>query len=197
MLHELVTDNADDYTKRNVSLATQREPFFSEIFQKTGAVGSVCELGANRGENLRAIRALNKDATITGVEINQSAVEEMATVARVKAVNSSILDFNTSDKFDLVFTCGVLIHLDPESLQDVYEKMYQLSSEYILINEYFNPVPVGIPYRGHSEKLFKRDFGGEFLDRNSGKVEIVSYGFLWSRANSVWDDTTWSLFRKK
>ena len=47
----------------------------------------------------------------------------------------------------------------------VYQKLYDASSSYILIAEYYNPSPVTISYRGHQDRLFKRDFAGEFLNK--------------------------------
>jgi pseudaminic acid biosynthesis-associated methylase len=121
----------------------------------------------------------------------------------IQATHSSIQDFESDREFDLVFTCGVLIHLNPSNLSGVYKKMAALSRRYILINEYYNPTPLEISYRGHSGKLFKRDFGGEFLDCLNGtpsateQIRLVDYGFLWQRVHPAWDNTTWWLFEKQ
>ena len=66
---------------------------------------------------------------------------------------------------DLVFTKTVLIHIPPERLVNVYENLYQNALKYILIAEYYDPNPVDVEYRGYKNKLFKRDFCGELLDR--------------------------------
>ena len=64
-----------------------------------------------------------------------------------------------------------------------------------MINEYFNPTPVSIPYRGHENKLFKRDFAGELIDSYS--LKLVDYGFVYSRDNLYpQDDMTWFLLEK-
>ena len=47
------------------------------------------------------------------------------------------------------------------------------------MSEYFNPVPVEVSYRGHSERLFKRDFAREFWAKFPN-LELVDYGFVWS-----------------
>jgi hypothetical protein len=66
----------------------------------------------------------------------------------------------------------------------------------VLINEYFNPVPVELPYREHRNRLFKRDFGAEFLGANAHRATVVDYGFLWHAVEPAWDNTTWWLFEK-
>ena len=75
--------------------------------------------------------------------------------------------------------------------------MYEFSSKYILICEYFNRTPVMIEYRGELDMLFKRDFGKLFIENFD--CEIVDYGFLWGHQfdNAGFDDITYWLFRKK
>lgn len=187
----------DDYTVRNAVQAADRQAFFSKILQLAPSIQSVCELGANRGHNLRAIQLSKPEADLTGLELNPTALEELRKYTGIQGVQGSIQEFKPERTFDLVYTCGVLIHLNPDDLTDVYRKMFTLSSRYILINEYYNPSPVELGYRGHAGKLFKRDFGGEFMDANEGKVKLVDYGFLWQRVEPAWDNTTWWLFEKK
>jgi spore coat polysaccharide biosynthesis protein SpsF len=186
----------NEYTQRNRLHANDRKKFFAHILEKTSGISSVCELGANSGHNLEAIQLVNPVIEATGVEVNRKACSEMAGKSRINAVCSTIQEFNPTEKFDLVFTCGVMIHLPPADLPKVYRKMHTLSQKYILINEYFNPVPVEISYRGHNERLFKRDFGGEFLDAVERRVRLVDYGFLWQRVEPAWDNTTWWLWEK-
>lgn len=185
-----------DYTERNRIVPQDRAPFFASILQKTHDVRSICELGANRGHNLRAIALLNDSYELTGVDVNQEAVAEMGSVKELKGVHSSIQDFCPQRQFDLVFTCGVLIHLCPDDLPFVYRKIYDLSSRYILINEYFNPSPVELNYRGHAQRLFKRDFGSEIIEANGGNLTVIDYGFLWQHMQPSWDNTTWFLLEK-
>jgi spore coat polysaccharide biosynthesis protein SpsF len=78
----------------------------------------------------------------------------------------------------------------------VYQKLYDASSKYILICEYYNPSPVAIPYRGHSDRLFKRDFAGEIIEKFPD-LKLINYGFSYRR-DSVFpqDDITWFLIKK-
>lgn len=79
----------------------------------------------------------------------------------------------------------------------VYEKLYQASNKYILIAEYYNPAPVAINYRGHSDRLFKRDFAGEILEKYKD-LELVDYGFSYKGDKAFpQDDITWFLIKKK
>jgi hypothetical protein len=56
---------------------------------------------------------------------------------------------------------------------------------------------VAIDYRGHRERLFKRDFAGDILDRH-GDLHLVDYGFVYHRdPNYPKDDLTWFLLEKR
>ena len=95
------------------------------------------------------------------------------------------------------FTSGVLIHLNPDYLNKAYEALYLSSKRYILICEYYNPTPTSVIYRGHENKLFKRDFAGEILSKYSD-LELVNYSFVYKRDNNFpLDDLTWFLLKKK
>lgn len=84
----------------------------------------------------------------------------------------------------------------PNELNSVYEKMYQSSAKYILISEYYNPTPVSVTYRGNENKLFKRDFAGEMMDKYP-ELKLVDYGFRYHRDNNFKsDDDTWFLLEK-
>ena len=90
----------------------------------------------------------------------------------------------------------MLIHINPDKLNDVYDRLYRHSKRYILISEYYNPVPVAVNYRGFSDKLFKRDFAGEFMDRFPD-VRLLDYGFQYHRdKNFPMDDVNWFLMEK-
>ena len=89
-----------------------------------------------------------------------------------------------------------MIHINPDDLQKVYEVMYKLSKKYICVAEYYNPSPMAIEYRGEKNKLFKRDFAGELIDKYKD-LELIDYGFKYRRDNSYpQDDITWFLLKK-
>jgi spore coat polysaccharide biosynthesis protein SpsF len=90
----------------------------------------------------------------------------------------------------------VLIHINPDSLPQVYDALYRAAGRYLLVCEYYNPSPVAINYRGHTDRLFKRDFCGEILDRHPD-LKLIDYGFVYRRDPNVpQDDVTWFLIEK-
>lgn len=100
------------------------------------------------------------------------------------------------NKFDFTLIKGVLIHINPDYLSKVYEILYQSSNRYICVVEYYNPSPVTVNYRGHQDRLFKRDFAGEMLDKFQD-LSLIDYGFVYHRdTNFPQDDLTWFLMEK-
>ena len=189
----------DAYISRNQSdgLLAANLSLFSDILQKTGPIDSVLELGCNVGMNLMALELLAPKISISGIDINQKAIDELKKEKPdYNLYQQSIIDSLNVDIADLTFTKGVLIHINPEKLNDVYENLYEKSNKFICINEYYNPSPVTINYRGHDDRLFKRDFCGEMMDKYSD-LKLVDYGFGYRR-DPVFqqDDMTWFLLEK-
>lgn len=190
----------NDYIERNRSqqyLASNIH-FFSNILRHTQKVESVIEFGANIGMNLRALKIILPHVSATGIEINAEAVRQLQDVTgQDQAIHLSILDYIPEKKYDLSLIKGVLIHIHPEKLPEVYAKLYESTKKYILICEYYNPTPVEINYRGHEGKLYKRDFAGEMLDQYKDLV-LSDYGFVYRRdVQFPQDDITWFLLTKQ
>ena len=190
----------NDYIARNQSeqLLAGNLAFFAKVLARTEGVASILEMGANIGMNLRALSPLMPSAQLHAIEINPQAAEVLRGLPFVDSIyEGSILNYVVEQQFDLVFSKGVLIHLAPEMLPEVYDKMVEASSRYVLIAEYYNPSPAEIPYRGHSNKMFKRDFAGELMDRHPN-MKLIDYGFLYRRdVNWPQDDITWFLMEKR
>jgi pseudaminic acid biosynthesis-associated methylase len=188
-----------EYIDRNKgeNLLASNLSFFSKSLKQAGKIKSCIEFGANIGMNLKALKLLYPDLKLNGIEINSTAAAELKKIIGENSVyNCSIFDFEPIEKVELALIKGVLIHINPEYLSTVYQKLYDASSNYILIAEYYNPSPVAIPYRGHSDRLFKRDFAGEMLHLYSD-LKLIDYGFLYKN-DPVFpqDDITWFLLEK-
>ncbi|MHA6478906.1 pseudaminic acid biosynthesis-associated methylase [Stutzerimonas sp. KH-1] len=189
--NEYVARNAgEDRVSSNVAA-------FSRILSSAPGVGSLVELGCNAGLNLQALNRINNGLELCGYEINKEAAQKARDLDVAKIVEGTILDPLSSDEqYDLSFTKGVLIHINPDELDKVYSNLYNLSKRYILVCEYYNPTPVVVEYRGNHDRLFKRDFAGDLIDKYG--LRLVDYGFLYHRDNCFpQDDISWFLLEKK
>lgn len=181
---------------RDEKLLASNFVFFSSIFSKMSKLPKTCiELGANIGMNIFPIKTLLPTAEITGVEINKEACVELEKTG-CNVINKSILELEAKQTYELVLLKGVLIHQNPDFLLETYKKIYSLSSKWIIIAEYFNPTPIEMSYRGHKDRLFKRDFAGELLNQFKN-LELVANGFSYHGDVFPQDDINWFLIEKK
>jgi pseudaminic acid biosynthesis-associated methylase len=192
----------DSYTERNAVSPDQlraRCAMWSNILSHTLAVPpqSILEIGANIGVNLRALRALT-DARLFATEPNEKARRRLIEEGVLDASNvrdglASSIDWPDAVA-DLVFTSGVLIHIHPDNLEASLREIHRCTNRWIVTIEYFSDKPEMIPYRGREDLLFKRDFGGYWLD-TFPNLRVTAYGFVWKRVTGL-DNLTWWLFEK-
>lgn len=189
-----------EYIQRNQgdALLASNLDFFAKSLRAARGIDSCIEFGANIGMNLKALKLLHPSQEQHGIEINADAADELARVIPSNQVHrTSILDFNPQRTWSLALIKGVLIHINPDVLPLVYDKLVTASSRYLLVAEYYNPAPVAISYRGHSDRLFKRDFAGEIMSRHP-EMQLVDYGFAYrGDPNFPQDDITWFLMEKR
>jgi len=179
-------------------IAANLNTFSHALKSARAGVKSALEIGANIGMNLKALQLLYPGIHLKAIEINSDAAIKLKTlIGESNVFEGSIFDYKNNETVDLAFSRGVLIHINPEKLQSVYELLYKASKRYILLAEYYSPSPVSIIYRGHTDKLFKRDFAGEMLDKYPD-LRLIDYGFVYHR-DPVFpeDDINWFLLEKK
>ena len=194
----------EDYVDRNndKKILVSDIALFTKVLSKTENVSSAIEFGANIGLNLKAMRTLLPDLACNAIEINHKAAEILRNDSffgadGVNVMETSILEYDAQEQYDFVLIKGVLIHINPDELQNVYSRLYKSSKRYICICEYYNPTPVMVKYRGNEDRLFKRDFAGEFMDKYPD-CKLIDYGFVYHRDNAFpMDDVTWFLLEKR
>lgn len=172
---------------------------FSKILENL-SLKSLLEVGSNIGLNLLALQNIFAGKVdLYAIEPNKKAFKSLNSNPDLKLKNAwncdaykiPINDFN----IDLVFTCGVLIHIPPEQLLTATQEIVRVAKKYVLCIEYFSHTPVEIPYHGETGLLFKRDFGSFYLDNNPN-LKVLDYGFIWQREFANYDNLNWWLFEK-
>ena len=190
-----------EYIQRNQgdALLASNLDFFGKALRQARGIKSCIEFGANIGMNLKALNLLHPGIDAHAIEINAEAAKQLGEVIPPANVHhSSILDFAPNRVWDLTLIKGVLIHINPEVLPQVYDEA----------GGCHRSLPDGRPstttrrpwpflYRGHTDRLFKRDFAGEIMDRHPA-LQLVDYGFAYRRdPNFPQDDITWFLMEKR
>lgn len=172
----------DSYIDRNDSIDTNNktyknetgvtvEEIFNEFFEKIDRKSRILELGCNIGVNLEILKKMGF-SDLHGLEINKKGVE----IARSKNpditfIHSSIEEYHNNKEFDLVFTAGVLIHINPKSLNQIIQKIISLTSKYVFGLEYYADKLVTINYRDNTNTCWKQNFSNLYLQ--TGKINIL------------------------
>lgn len=180
------------YTDRNVVDPSEKKPIFKKMFGGLG-LKSVLEVGCNRGHNLIALADLFGFEPV-GVEPNPYA-RRKARLAdpRISVIEGTIFDLPFQDKsFDLAFTSGVLIHIRKADLPRAIRELHRVSRRYLLCCEYYDEKETRIPYRGHGELLWKRDFKSHFL-KEFPRLKVRRSGHYGEEIDHRMD---WWLFEK-
>lgn len=196
------SDFGDAYLSRNapsIEMIRSRTNMWSRILAPIAQRPpvSILEVGANVGNNLRALRNLTA-ATLHALEPFDTARAQLlhdGIVPAERIVQGAAESIAAPDgAYDLVFTSGVLIHIAPANLPAACREIYRTARRYVVCVEYFSQKPEEIAYHGNQGYLFKRDFGGFYLDAFPD-LRLVDYGFFWKRVTGL-DDLTWWLFEK-
>ena len=177
-------------------LVAARTNCMARMLKYAAPVGTAFEIGCNIGLNLVAMKRVSPQTELSAIEINDQSAEQARALKIAEVETASALGYQTNKTYDLSMICGVLIHMNPDVLPEIYDLLHRTSRRHILLFEYYNPTPVEVTYRGHEGRLFKRDFAGEMLDRYDD-LKLVDYGFFYHRdpiARS--DDGTFFLLEK-
>ena len=104
---------------------------------------SVFEIGYFSGRNLKHISEAFGDVSLAGLEINKKAVSfAKARLPDADLLNMDLHDmYKITNKYDLVFTSGVLIHVPPDDIPNTIMKCLDLSNRYVM----------HIEHNGHNE----------------------------------------------
>jgi pseudaminic acid biosynthesis-associated methylase len=193
--HARHEDERDKIIERNTA-------FFDHIYTDVipGFIDNVLEFGSGTGLNLQAWAEVvgfeeGDEGDLAGVEINAGACAVMREHG-FTVHEQSFLDEPAWDTYDLVFTKGVLIHLDEDDLLAAYKALYEATCKCILICEYFAPQREMIFYRDQSGICYRDDYAAG-LWAAYPDLKFLGSGFAWAKdPEAGQDNLTWFLFER-
>lgn len=140
----------------------------------------ILEVGSNIGNQLLCLQRMGF-SNLYGIELQRYAVE----LSKSRTRNSNIIEASALDipykdgYFDLVFTSGLLIHINPSDIATVMREIYRCTKKYIWGLEYYADHYTEISYRGQRNLLWKVDcaklYLDEFRDLELIKEERIKY----------------------
>ena len=165
-------DFGRDYLTRNQVDYTERIPLLNHIAEMTGAQ-TFLDVGTNAGWNLLALRHINPEYMMSGVDVNQEALEKAQISGFDVHVSPAdkIAEIFGEQAADMVITSGMLIHVAPEDLKATMQAIVDCSSQYVLAIEYEADAEQEVEYRGNKGKLWKRPFGKLYQELGLSLVE--------------------------
>ena len=158
----------------------KRTELNSEFLEGLSKDMKILEVGCNVGTQLRVLESQGF-TNLTGIEVQDYAVGVARNLSpKINFVVGSALNLPFEDNsFDLVFTAGVLIHINPKDLDKVLREIHRVSKKYIWGYEYFSEEYKEIDYRSNKELGWKNDFlgayMGKFSDLNLLKEKKIDY----------------------
>ena len=115
--------------------ATKRSKFFVD-YLKNYNFNSIFEVGMMSGRNLYYIKDAFPDTQVAGLEVNPRAVKFAKEKLNVSDKDLLCMDLhdmdNIKESYDIVFSSGVLIHIIPDDLKSVCEKMLRRANKYVM-----------------------------------------------------------------
>lgn len=187
----------NEYVSRNADAALfeTRRPFFQWLLA-TYSIRSVLEIGCNIGGNLHILQSIDPKISITAVEPNSKAATIVSErLPKIKIFNQSVFDCQWNNRFDLVYTTGVLIHIANQDINEALTKIYTASRKYILTVEYYSPKREKVEYRGLPDALFRRPYDKEWL-RLFPNLSLVASGDRMGKLPAKIQPGRWWLFEK-
>lgn len=176
-MQEWLGEFGKEYTERNALSLDEMEALYSknygisrtelnELFLKDmDRSVRILEVGSNIGNQLLCLQKMGF-RNLYGIELQNYAVE--LSKSRTKDINiiqGSVFDVPYKDNyFDLVFTSGVLIHIEPSDITMAIKEIYRCTKEYIWGFEYYADKYTEILYRGQKNLLWKANFTQLYLD---------------------------------
>jgi pseudaminic acid biosynthesis-associated methylase len=160
--------------------STTRTDLNKRFLGKLPKSARILEVGCNTGNQLLLLQKMGYK-NLYGIEPQEYAVE--CARQRCKGINiirASAFDLPFRDGyFDVVFTSGVLIHINPADIHEALAEIYRTSCRFVWGYEYYAPEYNPVAYRGRRDLLWKTDFERLYLDTfeslHTVKVEYLDY----------------------
>jgi len=184
-IQEWSGDFGREYTDRNDLTAAQMDELYQRRFGLTRTalnlefLGdlprslSILEVGTNLGTQLVSLQQIGF-TNLYGLELQAYAVDQAQKRTRhINIIQGSAFDIPFKDRFfDLVFTSGMLIHINPHDLQTAMTEIRRCARSYIWGTEYFSDGLQEVKYHGKSNLMWKGNYAALYLQR-FGDLQLI------------------------
>jgi len=194
-------DFGKEYTDRNTMLFDEWERWHIEMYGESRIMinerflsgldrnSKILEVGCNTGGQLAGLKKMGFE-NLYGIDLQSYAVEKAKQfTSNINIIQGSGFDIPFKDNyFDLVFTNGVLIHINPSDLFQCTSEIVRCSNKYIWGFEYYSDSVKQISYRGNEDYLWKADYATIYVENfpelRLAKKEMFPYINQMEKGNS-------------
>lgn len=159
----ITLNDTEELYKKN--LGVTRSELNGRFLKDIESWALILEVGSNIGNQLLCLQNMGF-SNLYGIDIQNYAVElSKKNSCGINIIQGSAIDIPFKDAyFDLVFTSGLLIHIDPSDVNKVLTEIHRCSRRYIWGLEYYEEKYTGVPYRGEKNLLWKGNYKQLYLD---------------------------------
>lgn len=187
--NEWETQFGEEYTKRNMLTPSELNKLYLNRYGATRTEMNleflefldrdimILEVGSNIGNQLNLLSKMGFK-NLYGLEINPLAIRtsnELNFGLPIYVIKGDALNIPFKDSFfDLVYTSGVLIHINPENIKKAIDEIFRCSKRYIWGFEYFQADGYSeIEYHNKKGMLWKTDFEKLYLE-NYPQLKLIN-----------------------
>jgi pseudaminic acid biosynthesis-associated methylase len=155
-----------------ISRITLNNEFLRDTIRNSSRV---LEAGSNIGNQLLMLQRMGFN-NLYGIELQGYAIKLASRRSNnINLVQGSVFDMPFKDSFfNLVFTSGLLIHINPINIKDALKEIYRCTNNYIWGFEYWSKDYTEVTYRENQDLLWKTDFAKLYLEAFDDLV-LVKY----------------------
>src|SRR3989338_3598622 len=140
---------------------------------------SILEAGCGFGRNLNfLIEQRIRSEILTGADISAKLLAQSGLPKAVKLVRADVLNLPFNNRsFDLVFTHGLLMHVNPRNLNRAMAELIRITKKYLIIIEEVRPWPQPLNYFTwvHDYDKIIKSLPLKVMIKKKGKYSLVWY----------------------
>lgn len=141
---------------------------YSKIFDELDRNYRILEVGCNVGHKLRRLQMMGfknlygLDANLSALALGEAQYED------IHFIHQDLSTWKTIEKFDIVMTNYMLIHVSPKFINETLRKCYDLSRKYMFHLEFdTGDIELEIPWLDKKDICWKRDMSYFYKNRST------------------------------
>ena len=112
----------------------------------------ILEVGCGSGRLTKKIAELPEIEKFVAMDISPDLIENAKKNTRGQTIEFQCIDlqnYNPKEKFDLVFSCEVMMHIPHQEIKNIISKIVSFSKQKVILAEFFDPEKIGSSLGGY------------------------------------------------